>query len=253
MKKLVWLSMLLLACSIKAAMLIDPAAGGGFEAGTDFTANGWTAVNGTQINQWAVGTAAYNAGTKAVYVTNDAGVTNTYTNTSASISHFYQDVTFPAGETQIALNFNWKGMGETTLYDYFAVYLIDPAVTPAAGTMLTTGAIGANGYFNQSGWQNGTINITGTQAGNATAASTKRLVFSWKNDGSVGNPPPSTIDNISLTTALPSPEINLKGNSVSILDGDNTPSTADYTDFSSTPINANKDITFTNRFGYRQQ
>lgn len=245
MKKLVWLSMLLLACSIKAAMLIDPAAGGGFEAGTDFTANGWTAVNGTQTNQWAVGTAAYNAGSKAVYVTNDAGVTNTYTPGSLSVSHFYQDVTFPAGETQIALNFNWKGMGETSLYDYFAVYLIDPTTTPVAGTMPSSGSIGASGYYNQSAWQNTTINITATQAGNATAASTKRLVFSWKNDGSLGNPPPSTIDNISLTTALPSPEINLKGNSISILDGDNTPSTADYTDFSSTPINANKDITFT--------
>ncbi|RZJ89627.1 MAG: hypothetical protein EOO60_09820, partial [Hymenobacter sp.] len=45
--------------------------------------NSFMLVNGAQVNQWAVGTAAGNgpttAGTKTAYISNDSGVTNAYT------------------------------------------------------------------------------------------------------------------------------------------------------------------------------
>jgi len=51
------------------------------------------------------------------------------------------------------------------------------------------------------------------------------------------------LDNVVVKSA--SPEIDLKGNNVLITDGDNTPATADNTDFGNVYISASKDITFT--------
>lgn len=264
MKKLVWLSMLLLACSIKAAMLINPAAGGGFESGIDFTANGWTLVNGSATaiqNQWFLG-AASNTGIgsgNAAYITNNTATgAYAYTNTTPMyIVHFYQDVTFPAGETQIALSFQWKGMGESGAYDGMQVSLAPTTVTPAASatvpggsavtSAIVTGAtvIGNPLYYNQSTPAAAELLIPGTVAGNATETVTKRLIFTFRMDNSYGTSPATAIDNISLTTALPSSEMNIKGNSTSIVDGDITPSSTDNTDFASIPINSTKDITYT--------
>jgi len=256
--------MLLIACSIEAAVLINPASGGGFESGSNFTANGWTVVNGSASatqNQWILG-AASNTGIgsgNAAYISNNTATgAYDYTNNSAMyIVHFYQDVTFPAGETQIALSFQWKGMGETGAYDGMQVSLAPTAVTPAASatvpggsavaSAIVTGAtvIGNPLYYNQSTPATAELVIPGSVAGNATETVTQRLIFTFRMDNSSGNSPATAIDNISLTTALPSPEMNIKGTSTSIVDGDATPSLSDNTDFSSISINSTKDITFT--------
>ncbi|HEY9222033.1 MAG TPA: LamG-like jellyroll fold domain-containing protein [Lutibacter sp.] len=52
------------------------------------------------------------------------------------------------------------------------------------------------------------------------------------------------IDNILIKGYLPSPEINVLGNSVSIVNGDNTPSVTDYTDYGSVGIGATLSKTF---------
>lgn len=76
MKKILCMAILFCVLLAKANLLIDPAGNGGFESGTDFAANGWTVVNGTQVNPWQVGTASFNSGSKAVYISNDGGSTN---------------------------------------------------------------------------------------------------------------------------------------------------------------------------------
>jgi hypothetical protein len=155
----------------------------------------WSVLNGTQVNQWYTGTATAYSGTQSAYISNDAGVSNAYTNTSSSVVHFYRDITFPAGADGYALSFYWKGLGETGLWDYLSVWLVEPATLPVAGTMLTSGQVGVN-YYNQTTYQHPTIYIPNTVAG-----TTKRLVFTWKNDGTLGNPPPTSIDDILLQTA----------------------------------------------------
>jgi hypothetical protein len=155
----------------------------------------WAIVNGTQANAWYLGTATAYEGTKSVYVSNDLGVTNAYTLTSLSVTHFYRDITFPAGPGEVKLNFYWKGQGEgaTTFYDYLRVYLVETSVLPVAGTQLTTGQIGAT-YNLQGTWQFVSLTIDPSNFG-----TTKRLVFSWRNDASLGTQPPAAVDNISLT------------------------------------------------------
>lgn len=176
-------------------------ADGSFQNATNtLPANGWTVVNGA-TNRWFAGTQSFCVGTKGAYVGTAAG-NNNYTITTADISHFYDDVTFPAGQTCITLTFNWKGQGESG-WDGLRIYLGSTAVTPVANTMFTTSDASAvqlgNTWYNmQAACGSTTITIPASNAG-----TTKRLVFSWQNDASIGTTPAATIDAISLVASNP--------------------------------------------------
>lgn len=173
--------------------LINPAADGGFENGTTWAVNNWTVVNGAQTNQWWVGTAATGyTGARCAYI-GTASTNNTYSTGASTVAHFYRDITFPAGQPNVTLSFNWKGYGESG-FDYMRVYLVPTTTTPVAGTLPATGQLG--GDFNMSGtWQTATLGLPCNVAG-----TTMRLIFSWRNDASIGSDPPACIDNISLVS-----------------------------------------------------
>ncbi|HPX07699.1 MAG TPA: choice-of-anchor J domain-containing protein [Tenuifilaceae bacterium] len=162
-----------------------------FEGGTF---DNWIVVNGTQTNQWHVGIAAGDTDNLSAMVSNDNGVTNAYTIGSTSVVHFYMDFAIPeidGGELgDVVLAFDWKCMGEKISldYDYLRVYSIAPTVTPVAGTLLT-GELGT--YNMNASWQRATLNIPVEQFG-----TTRRIVFSWRNDSSGGTQPPAAVDNI---------------------------------------------------------
>ncbi|GAB3854849.1 hypothetical protein GCM10028822_25200 [Hymenobacter terrigena] len=166
--------------------------------------NSFTLVNGTVTNQWAVGTAGGNGptttGTKAAYISNDAGVTNAYTITSSSFVHMYRDVTVPAGQGNIQLGFDWKAGGEST-YDYILVQVAPTSFTPVAGTALSTTGVTVLAQINlQTAFGRTTLQLPGSFSG-----STQRLIFSWRNDGTGGVQPPATIDNIAVTSQTANP------------------------------------------------
>ena len=79
---------------------------------TDFEAadHGWTMANGTQTNQWHVGTATHapGGGSRSAYISNDGGVSNVYTSTSRSLVHMYRVISLPEGATDIVLTFDAK-------------------------------------------------------------------------------------------------------------------------------------------------
>jgi hypothetical protein len=177
-----------------------------------FTQNSWTVVNDT-TNVWVVGQAENNTsgGTSSAYVSDDGGTSASYTITTANVSHFYKDIVIPeSGE----LVFDWKCQGENaggvTQYDYGAVVITTTGTTPVAGTEVTTtqtdgaattriGAEDNDGKFNLNyGTNPGTTWNTETIDLSAYAGQTKRLVFTWKNDGSVGTDPPFVVDNIKI-------------------------------------------------------
>lgn len=179
-------------------------ANGGFENATNtFAANGWTVVNGA-TNKWFTGTNAFCAGTKGAYVGTAAG-NNNYTISSADVSHFYKDVSFPSGQGCITLTFNYKGQGESG-YDGIRVSIGSTAVAPVAATLFTTSDPSAiqlgNAFYNlQSGCTSVSLTLPSSFAGTS-----KRLVFSWINDGSIGTTPAGSIDGVSLisnTTTAP--------------------------------------------------
>ncbi len=162
--------------------------------------SGWgttTAVNGSEVNQWCVGSATFSR-SQSAYISNDGGTTNAYTITSSSVVHFYNDISLPpltGGLYKIELSFDWKAEGEGSspyYYDYLRVFLIDTATTPSAGTELTSGQIGSTYNLHGTEWQNAKIDLS------SFAGTTKRLVFSWRNDGTVGYQPPAAVDNIKI-------------------------------------------------------
>ena len=159
-------------------------------------ANTWALVNGTQTNKWYIGEATANGGLNSIYVSNNSS-SNAYTITSTSVVHFYKDFTFPVGATNITIKFDWKGYGQSTR-DYLRVFLVPTTTTPVAGTVLTIGQIGSSEYSLQSSFI--TATITGLDA---NAGTTKRLVFSWRNNNSTGTQPPAAIDNIIVSYDTP--------------------------------------------------
>jgi Bacterial lectin/Secretion system C-terminal sorting domain len=173
-------------------------ADGSFQNATNtFPANNWLVVNDV-TNRWFVGTTATCAGTKGAYVGTAAG-NNNYTNTTTQVSHFYKDVTFPAGQTCIVLSFSWKCAGEGG-FDGIRVSLGSTTVTPVASTLFTTSdptavELGNSFYNNNTTCNTATITIPAANAG-----TTKRLVFSWINDASVGTNPAATVDAVSLVS-----------------------------------------------------
>ena len=178
-----------------------------------FTQNGWTVVNNT-VNVWVVGQAQNNGGISSAYISDDGGATASYTITTANVSHFYKDFTIPSDVSSAYLQFDWKCQGENaagaTQYDYGAVVITTTGTTPVAGTEVSTtqataggdGRIGADanlGKFNLNygtnpgtTWNTELINLT------SYIGQTKRIVFTWKNDGSVGTDPPFVVDNIKI-------------------------------------------------------
>ena len=193
-----------------AAMILVPwvTQGQAFTYSCDFDSDsdtaGWVYVNGSQTNQWVVGTATHNSGTKSLYVSNDGGTSNTYTKNTTTFCYAYQEFSLAAGS--YALSYDWKAQGESN-YDYIRVFLAPSTLTLSAGSSpsggtsaytwrneaLPTGCIGLHGpnHLNgQSSFQNFYTDLSITDSG------TYRLVFAWANDGSGGSDPAGAIDNI---------------------------------------------------------
>lgn len=161
----------------------------GFENGL----NNWEARNTGQTNYWMNGTATNHTGTRAVYITNN-GSNNAYTTNASSVTHLFRDVRFPSGTDSFKLRFVWKGQGEgaSTFYDCLRVFLINPGDPLSAGTELSSGQLG-NSYNLTDTWNEVTLDLPAGLNG-----LTRRLVFSWRNNASLGSQPPAAVDNIRI-------------------------------------------------------
>ncbi len=201
---------------ISQTTLISPTGNGGFEAGTSFAANGWTVTTGSSTqNQWVCNTGATAgfSGTRAAYVTDNASATpppHTYTTNlfTTRVSHLYRNITVPAGQTLITLNFDWINYGEGNGNDRLRVWTVPTTYNPTYGTVINASGVnllqGLNFYDGQPLWTNsGTISLPSSYAG-----TTFRLVFEWVNNGSFTGDPPAAIDNISVISSVPPAPVN---------------------------------------------
>ncbi|MBS7321342.1 MAG: gliding motility-associated C-terminal domain-containing protein, partial [Myroides sp.] len=158
----------------------------------------WTFTNEEQANKWVVGTAVSNGGTQSLYISNDEGVSNTYTTSSTTVTHAIRDIALPDDIDAMGIGFDWKAIGESS-WDYLRVWVVSSTFQPQASQQITALAgeriqIAAN--FNQSAdWQ------TYYQELNVAdfAGQTVRIVFEWRNDGGGGTQPPAAVDNVNLT------------------------------------------------------
>ncbi len=174
-----------------------------------------TLVNGTEANYWMTGALASQTG-NALYVTND-GTLNEYNNGTTSTSHAYIPIDFN-GITNATLSFDWicDGEGVYTDWDYLRVYLMPSTETLEAGTLpSTTYQIGEN-YVEQATLQNVSITLTSAEI----SQNQMRLVFTWRNDGSSGDNPPASVDNITLDEITCPAPTTLAANNVTATSAD---------------------------------
>ena len=165
----------------------------------DATVNeAWTITNASP-NGWYIGAATNNGGDSALYVSDANGTTSNYSG-SACVSYAY--VTFEVTDPgQYAIQFDWKCNGEST-YDFLRVAVamattsLPTSYSDWTSTSVPSGftAIDGGSKLNlQTSWQ------TNTSVVSVTTAGTYRLIFVWRNDGSVYNQPPAAIDNVTIT------------------------------------------------------
>jgi len=184
--------------------LVSPTGDGGFESGATFAANNWTVVNDA-ANTWQVGAASTAfAGSRAGFVSSDSGATWSYAITSTSTSHFYRDITVPAGSSNINLSFQWKGSGESG-WDRLLVYTAPTSLTPVLGVPASNSSTltGATLVFTQPSFAQSTYTSASVSLPASLVGTTFRLIFTWQNDSSFGTSPGASIDNISLTAQSP--------------------------------------------------
>ena len=183
----------------------------------------WKISNGNAVNKFFIGTPsnviAPISGAN-LFISNDAGVTNAYTNTAISTAIASRLIEFD-GSGGFTLNFDLYMGGESS-FDYIKVFLTDPDTTFVGDNTKPYYAINSyNGNnqlltnYNNSPYFNA-FNGTSTTAGSfpreivlpyqGPAGTVKRLIILWANDGSGGTPPPASIDNIvieALTCPIP--------------------------------------------------
>lgn len=190
---------LLFICCVAAVtdfaqvVIINPTTNGGFESGTTFATNGWTAVNAA-FNQWAVGTGSFFAGTRGAYI----GNATTFVGTNNGVSnHFYMPITLPATATNVQLTFEYKQPVTDNGWDSLMVSSVASTATPVAGAA-TNALTGFNKLYSNTATPFATYTLVGPLNLNSLAGTSFKLVFSHGNDGSapIGVP---AVDNISLT------------------------------------------------------
>lgn len=188
----------------------------GFEDATDNAS--WQFANAT-VNQWCIGAAANHGGSNALYISNDGGTTNKYTDNKKTTSFAYRTFHFEAYDYN--LSFDWLGQGEDK-YDGMQVLILPSdvslegvdnttlklgnisgfTITTTKSQIETAGYIRFHAadpyntdypwiYCKTSSWITETVGFTISQEGDYN------LVFIWENDGSGGVATPSaSVDNI---------------------------------------------------------
>ncbi len=163
--------------------------------------NGWNLINGTQTNQWVVDSATNNGGSRSLYVSNNNGTSNEYTNSSTT--HVFAERAITFSQTgEYTYSYDWKANGESS-FDFIRAAIVPLTTELTAGdysgfnnsSAVPAGGIAIDGAYRlngQSSWQ--------TQSGvfNITTPGTYKIVFLWRNDGSAGNNPPAAIDNVAI-------------------------------------------------------
>lgn len=112
----------------------------GFEDATDNAL--WQYANAT-TNQWCIGSAANNGGSNALYISNDGGTSNKYSNNN-TVSFAYRAFHFEKGD--YVISFDWLCLGEGTSYGapYDCMRIIlTPASITLQGANSSTGTLGA--------------------------------------------------------------------------------------------------------------
>jgi hypothetical protein len=186
-------------------------------------ANGWVKVqDAAEENLWVISTGTSRNGNYSAYVTNDSGGTEAYaytiTNTQGG-AHLYTDVSIPANARSLTVSFYWTCLGENGTtgggaaenYDFGRVGIAPTSFTPSANSEFTdTFRVGATtnlnkfneGYNGGASAGNWTLETIPIPSSLWVAGTDARLIFTWVNDGSIGDQPPFAVDDITVSVEV---------------------------------------------------
>ena len=164
---------------------------------------GWLFVNGDRPNQWCYGTAANNTtnGEKAIYISNNGGTSNTYTNTRSVV---YATKAFSFAEGTYTFTYDWRAKGNQ-YFDYIRVALAPASYeiiasentpTGLSENSLPTGWIALDGGSKLNNSDNWSTKIADEIQ---VAAGEYKMVVVWRNLTYTISQPPAAIDNISIS------------------------------------------------------
>ncbi len=185
----------------------------GFE---DDTENAQWRFANSSTNKWCISGScedAIKSGTKALYISDNNGVSNTYTKSCSNevLSYAYRMVNFEAGDYMIS--FDCKAYGENK-YDYLMAFLVP------YGESLTADAYSGSSTVAPLNWTPIKIDNSMSLSGDANwhqgsaiinipADTVCNLVFMWRNDKSSGTDPAASVDNVQIEKILCMPLTSL--------------------------------------------
>ena len=190
----------------------------------------WTFVNDS-INKWSVGS-ALDCGTdggKSLYISNDNGISNAYTNNATTISYAMTNLVF-GNFPAFNISFNWKANGESGC-DYGRVYLLPLNYDLNQSDLPNEDYSITDELEQQTNWQSEDITL-----GAEYANGVYRLVFAWRNDTYGGQNPPIAIDNIVVNALTCAPIVNL---SLANVEGASSGIMVTYTDNNTSNVTYN--------------
>ncbi|WP_417197597.1 LamG-like jellyroll fold domain-containing protein [Bizionia sp.] len=217
---------------------------------------GWTvSSSGSGTGEWLRGTnVSHNTGNTGNYIhsrkdtsqyNNNTFITATspainlsgYTNLNLEIDIWYEtEAAYDGMKIEYSLNngSTWSDLGSVTNTNWYNDTDVDA---------FNNGEDGWSG--NSTGWITRNLNLS-TENINFETSTQVRFRILFASDGSITNTGVA-FDEILIegNIAVPQPEIDITGLTISIPDGDTTPSTADDTEFGSVEIGSTTDHTFT--------
>ena len=159
---------------------------------------------------------------------------------SGSVSSMYTSDINLTSYAKVSIEFDFRTAGFNWNHDFFIEFSNDSGASWHA-TPIATYVRNGSGFNNNTTYTGEYVEVlSSSYGGTYTFNATSRLRFRADADNDNDD---LFIDNIIITGYPPAPEINLQGNNVTIIDGDNTPTPADHTDF--TTANAGIQITRT--------
>jgi hypothetical protein len=186
----------------------------------DDPTHGWTLVNGIQPVYWMIGEGAGpvagGLANNSMFITNN-GFNFSYQIGTNSNNHFYREVEFPEGATNIKLSFmirvdgQGRQVGSSTIllfdYVYVSLPLSNFIPNPALFNEARLGDWNRfrepmNANPNPNEWYLIEIDVPDMIDGLAVAGTTRNLIFSWVNSNQAmgsGSHTPGAIDDILLT------------------------------------------------------
>ena len=161
----------------------------------------WILLNGTQTNKWYIGSTTTTdifAVEKALYITNDNGNSNQYTNATSYVYAFRTIDLVDAG-TYI-VEFDWRSNG-MSMYDELYAFLVPAGIMIEAGNSYGISSLSAppsnwimlnaSPLCKQTVWQRFSVRVP------IAEPAYYNLVFFWKNSLGSGQPA-AALDNISI-------------------------------------------------------